>query len=185
MALHPHSGFARPFGPGISGFAYDTTNPSPAWSTVTGGETVVVTPTNAPSTTNVTPKSSKKNSTGVIVGGLLGGLTFIALLIVALIFYRRRRHRTYPSPTPLIHDLNYTQPSRRNEKFVQVLQEQDETHRWRAQLQTAVEERNGGREGSTRLQIELLSQRSLAVEAQQRELDDRERGSEAPPDYSS
>ncbi|KAG6909402.1 hypothetical protein DXG01_000703 [Tephrocybe rancida] len=149
-------------------------------------------------------QDNKKSPTGAIVGGVVGGIVLLALVAAALlVYYRRQRSRAAePLVVPLPHDPSYSPPTEdKRGRLEEVLSEKAAAQRQRDELRTNLEARGGGgsvsgtshAESETRLrqQVEVMSERILELERQQRDLEIYqgrlfgEETSQPPPDYSA
>ncbi|KAG6902683.1 hypothetical protein C0995_013375, partial [Termitomyces sp. Mi166 len=129
---------------------------------------------------------------GAIVGGVVGDFVGLGLLIILLIIcLRRRRPPPPPSPilTPLPYDQNRVESLHKNGQLEQISSEKEAAQRQHEQLQTEVErirlrestqnDPSGSGPGEQQ-QMEVLRQRILELEAQQRDLE-RQLYNEQPP----
>ncbi|KAF5387148.1 hypothetical protein D9615_001993 [Tricholomella constricta] len=151
-------------------------------------------------TTVATPQ--KKKNLGGIMGGVFGALGLLAFLAFAVIVYRRRQRLSQATLVPLVHAPDYAQPLEKSERLARVLSQKAEVQSQRDRLRMDMETR--ARPGSSTLpsfrgvwdderlqeQMEWMSQRILALEAQQRELESNQGQGlqddlrQPPPDYS-
>jgi len=135
--------------------------------------------------------------TGAIVGAVIGA--FVLVFVVLAAVYRVRRRPKAPTVYPLIHDDSYPPFSKQEDRLEQVRSEKIAAQRQRDQLQTDLErsrtaaheerreESNGGQseaEVDLRQQLQVMSERILELEEQQRELELFGGSSVPPPDYT-
>ncbi|GLB35573.1 hypothetical protein LshimejAT787_0211380 [Lyophyllum shimeji] len=198
----------------VDGIAAPTTNPIPS----TTDTRTITTPTTSASTTStvqptsittVSPAPNQKKTGPAVKTVLPCVAVLVLLLVVGSIFYLRRRRRrrllaAHPILVPLIHQEDYTQPLDKRGRLGQVVSEKSAAERQRDQLQMDLAARNRAErpgalssasqadsEATLRRQVEVMSQRILELETQQRELEaygvypfSNEGRRQPPPDYS-
>ncbi|KAG6851792.1 hypothetical protein H0H87_012247, partial [Tephrocybe sp. NHM501043] len=144
------------------------------------------------------PDKSNGTVTGAIVGGIIGGLVFLSLIAVTLfLWYRRRKHLQAKAleAIPLTHDLAYIPPAdNKRERLQEVISEKALAQRQRDELRTNLGATRGtsDSESEARLkrQVEVMSERILQLEQQQRDIEMYQEGlfgsgsSQPPPGYS-
>ncbi|KAG6992505.1 hypothetical protein FOFC_00085 [Fusarium oxysporum] len=81
--------------------------PIPITSTETSSITTII----PPSTSPPSPSPSPSPPVGAIVGGVVGGLAVIALLVIGIFFYRRKK----PTNGPAVEQVNISNPQPPNQ----------------------------------------------------------------------
>jgi hypothetical protein len=167
-----------------------------------------------PSSTNATTSpeqnsqnpgaNTKKTPTGAIAGGVVGAvllLTAIGILVLCLLRRRRRLSSTDNLELPEENVDVFAQPLQAGDKPLEkqgrlaaVIQEREEMQRQQDLLQADLLNQRGShlqqyngptqREALLMQQNQLLAERIVALESQQREIEDR-LGDDAPPDYAT